>query len=349
MINKIIEEDINYIIKTNLHWDKFKDKTILISGASGLIGSYLLYTFIFLNEYKNLNCKIKCIVRNRDRFNKRFSEFIHKEYIELIVQSVSDEIKINEKVDYIIHAASQASPKFYKVDPVGTIDANVIGTRNLLELARQKNVKSFLFFSSSEVYGQVDEKIKSISESDYGYLDPDAVRSCYAESKRLGENMCVAWYKQYNIPCKVVRPFHTYGPGIRFDDGRVFSDFVSNVVNGDDIIIKSTGEARRAFCYLADAIIAFITVLLNGESGQAYNVGNEEGEISIKNLAYTLRDLFKEKNINVIINESKCSKNYLKSPVKSALPETSKIRALGWQPRYGIKEGFYRTILSYFK
>ena len=160
--------------------------------------------------------------------------------------------------------------------------------------------------------------------------------------------MCVSWANQYNVQCKIVRPFHTYGPGIRFDDGRVFSDFVNNVVNGQDIIIKSTGEAKRAFCYLADAILGFIMVLLNGKIGEAYNVGNEECEISIKDLAYTLRDLFEDKHIDVIINESKCDKNYLKSPVKSALPETFKIRALGWKPRYGIKEGFRRTILSYF-
>lgn len=348
MINHIVEEDLKYIISSDLHWNKFKDKTILISGASGLIGSYLLYTFIFLNEYKNMNCKIICIVRNKEKFCDKFMEYINKGYIELIVQNVSEPLEIDKKIHYIIHAASQASPKFYKVDPVGTIDANVIGTRNLLELAKKNNVLGFLFFSSSEVYGEVGEKIHSISENDYGYLDPIEVRSCYAESKRLGENMCVSWANQYNVQCKIVRPFHTYGPGIRFDDGRVFSDFVNNVVNGQDIIIKSTGEAKRAFCYLADAILGFIMVLLNGKIGEAYNVGNEECEISIKDLAYTLRDLFEDKHIDVIINESKCDKNYLKSPVKSALPETFKIRALGWKPRYGIKEGFRRTILSYF-
>ena len=265
-----------------------------------------------------------------------------------MIQDVCSTIKIDEHVDYIIHAASQASPKYFGSDPVGTLSANTIGTANLLELARKHESEGFLFFSSGEVYGQVQENQLPIPEHVFGYLDPTDVRSCYAESKRMGETMCSSWSHQYGVPAKIVRPFHTYGPEMSLTDGRVFADFVSDVSSGKDIVLKSNGSASRTFCYLADAVSAFFTVLFNGRSGEAYNVGNPQEEISILDLASLLIGLYPKKKLKIIHSYQNKDKGYLKSPVQRSSPDLSKISTLGWQPTTSVKEGFSKTI-NYFE
>jgi len=249
--------------------------------------------------------------------------------------------------DFIIHAASQASPKYYGVDPVGTLMANSIGTRYLLQHAVNTKAERFLFFSSGEVYGVNSDPEQLIGEQDYGYIDPMNVRSCYAESKRIGETMCVAWTQQYGLHTSVIRPFHTYGPGLALDDGRVFSDFVADVVANRNIVIKSNGLAIRPFCYIADATIGFLTVLLNGAKAEAYNVGNPLAEISIRNLAITLADLFPERNIETCFEVPVESNSYLKSYIQRSCPSIEKMRKLKWVPTTSIEDGFRRTVLSF--
>jgi len=174
-----------------------------------------------------------------------------------------------------------------------------------------------------------------------------SVRSCYAESKRAGETMCVCWQHQYGVPAKIVRPFHTYGPGMRPDDGRVFADFVSDVVNARDIQMKSDGAARRTYCYVADATSAFFAVLLNGQSGQAYNVGNPDAEVSVLELARILVGLDPKKGLRVVRRSRPPGDEYVPSAVQRVRPDISKVRALGWAPTTGIEEGFGRTIRSF--
>jgi len=261
------------------------------------------------------------------------------------VQDVSAPIQLDLPHHFIIHAASQASPKYYGVDPVGTLSANVLGTMQLLELARKHPVISFLYFSSGEVYGET--QCFPTKESDYGYVDPTAIRSCYAESKRMGENMCVSWHAQYQVPTKIVRPFHTYGPGMKLDDGRVYADFVRDIIENRPIVLKSSGDAIRAFCYLADATAGFFTVLLNGMNGMAYNVGNSQAEISIKNLAGLLVDLFPEKKLTVLTEIITNDNGYLQSPISRNCPDISRINALGWAPNTSLANGFKRTIESF--
>lgn len=347
MVNPIVLEDLDYILSSNVCFERFRNKTILITGANGLLASYIVYTFLRVNEKKNINCKVLGLVRNKEKSIKKFGELLNRSDFELVVSDVSELTNIDEKIDFIIHAASQASPIFYKVDPVGTINSNVLGTNNLLKIAKEKQVEGFLYISSGEVYGIVDTKDGDVKEEDFGYIDPTNVRSCYAESKRLGETYCVAWSAQHNIPCKIVRPFHTYGPGIKFNDGRVFADFVSNVVNGKDIVMKSDGSSRRTFCYISDAIIGFLKVLLDGEIGQAYNIANTKGDISILELAQMLCELFKEKGLKVIRLKENDNKDYMNSPIKSSKPNINKAKMIGWNPNITLQEGFYRTIISY--
>lgn len=345
-IHPIILEDVDNIIATTpVDWAVLAGKRVLITGASGFLSAYLVETLLHLNHTQGLDIHITALVRNRENFIQRFAAHLNNPYLHALVQDVTQPIHLSEPHHFIIHAASQASPKYYGIDPVGTLSANVLGTMQLLELARKHPVVSFLYFSSGEVYGETLHI--PTKESDYGYVDPTAVRSCYAESKRMGENMCVSWHAQYQVPTKIVRPFHTYGPGMRLDDGRVYADFVRDIVENRSIVVKSAGTATRAFCYLSDATAGFFTVLLRGESGIAYNVGNQEAEISVMNLAKLLVDLFPEKNLRLIQELAQVNNAYLASPISRNCPNVSRINTLGWQATTGLLDGFKRTIESY--
>jgi UDP-glucuronate decarboxylase len=345
MRHPIVEEDLNFIVSADLDWAAFSNKTILISGANGFLPAYMLETLLHLSRMnKAENVKVIALVRNKDKALARFSHHQDRQELKFICQDVSSPIQIDGSVDYIIHAASQASPKFYSIDPVGTISANTIGTTNLLKLAKDKASQGFLFFSSSEIYGQVDRSQIPTAETQIGRLDPATIRACYGESKRCGEAMCVAWSHQYGIPIKIVRPFHTYGPGVSLDDGRVFADFVSDIINNRNIVMKSDGSAIRAFCYLADAIVGFYTVLLKGKVGEAYNIGNPSAEVSILELAENLVAIFPEKNLQVIRDESAQNANYMKSNVSRNVPDITKVMSIGWEPSTSITDGFKKTV-----
>jgi nucleoside-diphosphate-sugar epimerase len=345
--NRIINEDLKAIIQTDIDWQRFNNKTILITGANGFLPAYMVETLYYiLNNSIVDNLKILALVRNKEKAEKRFLHMLNDSNFQLIVQDVCSTITFSEPIHYIIHAASQASPKYYGTDPVGTLNANVTGTINLCELARKNPIESFLYFSSGEVYGKADEHIEEISEINYGYLDPMDVRSCYGESKRMGETICVSYMHQFGVPIKVVRPAHTYGPGMDLNDGRVFADFVKNIVNNENIIMNSDGKSSRAFCYLSDATIAFFKVLLNGEIGEAYNVANPSCEITILDLAEKLVSLFPEKKLKVIRKE-RTGNNYMESKNTRCSATIRKIQFLNWNPSIKIEEGFCKTILSY--
>lgn len=346
--NPIIEEDVARIAASDLPWRQFSGKSILIAGANGLLPAYTVETLTYLNEVDaSMRCRVIGLARNREKAESRFAHLLGRPDFSLLIQDVCSPVAIEDKVDFIVHAASQASPKYYGKDPVGTLSANTLGTHNLLLLARNRGVESFLFLSSGDVYGRVEDSKIPTREDWYGYLDPAEVRSCYGESKRLGETMCVAWHHQYGVPAKMVRPTHTYGPGMALDDGRVFADFVANVVRREDIVLRSQGTARRAFCYLADATLAFFTVLLKGKAGQAYNVGNEDCEISVRQLAEILAGLFPERKLGVRFLPGFTESGYIQSKIDRGSLDTSKIRELGWRPTTGIEEGFRRTIVSF--
>ena len=344
-MNRIIREDLAYIIAHFDEWEMFRNKTVLISGANGFLPAYLVETFMALDV--SYNTSVIALVRNRQKAENRFRHLLSNSNLKIVVQDVTAPIQVEEKIDFIIHAASQASPKYYKTDPVGTLSANVLGTINLIELARKNNVESFLFFSSGEVYGEVKAEDIPIKEDTFGYLNCANVRACYGESKRMGENICVSYHVQYGVPAKIIRPFHTYGPGMALDDGRVFADFVANVVNRQDIVMMSDGSAIRPFCYLRDATLGFLTVLVKGENGQAYNVGNPNEEHSILELAEIMVGLYPDFGLKVIKNIPIADANYMKSPILRNSPNIDKIRQLGWQPEVTAQEGFKRTVASF--
>jgi nucleoside-diphosphate-sugar epimerase len=345
--NKIIREDIEFIVSHNLPWDRFNNATVLISGANGFLPAYMVETLLYLNDKYDKKIKVIALARNREKTLKRFYHHKNRNDLEFIFQDVCEPVKIkkNKKVDFIIHAASQASPRYYETDPIGTLSANIIGTINLLKIAEKEHCKGFLYLSTGGVYGRVEENHIPMKEDDYGYLDPTDIKACYNESKRMGENICVSWFHQYGIPTVIVRISYIYGPGMHLNAERVFPSFVSDVVNHRDILIASDGSATRSFCYIADATLAFFTVLLKGRNGEAYNIGAEK-ETSILELANVLVRLFPENNIKIIKNPAKQPVN-TRSLIQRSLLDISKIKSLGWEPAFDLDKGCQRTMLSY--
>jgi len=345
--NSIIKEDLESIYKADINWSRFAGKTVLITGANGFLPAYLVETLLYVSDcFLDKKIKVIGLVRNIEKAKKRFADYLSNTNLIFIEQDVVEKIQLDVNIHFIIHAASQASPKYYGTDPVGTLNANVLGTSNLLNLAKDHKVESFLFFSSSEVYGLLTSDQMPVKEDHYGYLNPLIVRSCYAESKRMGENMCASYLHQYQVNAKIIRPFHTYGPGMDLNDGRVFVDFVADVLRGENIVIKSDGTAKRAYCYITDAIIAYFKVLLEGKNGEAYNVGNPYNEHSVSELANIMVSIFEDEPLKVIMANTG-NGTYLPSQVSRIVPDINKLKDLGWEPKVSAKEGFYRTVTSY--
>jgi nucleoside-diphosphate-sugar epimerase len=345
-----IDDDVKIIVSESIDWLYLNGKTILITGASGFIPSYVVYTLLKLNETFCLDETIYIIalVRNKVKAETKFSSFLKNKYFHLIIDDVAstDIVKnIAVKIDIIIHAASQASPKYYGIDPVGTLKANSIGTINMLDLAKNNGSEKFLFISSGEVYGTLDNKLSKIREDYTGNVDITNVRSCYAESKRIGETMCVCWSHQYNLHVNMLRLSHTYGPGIELNDGRVFADFVKNIVQNEDIILTSDGKSKRGFVYITDMILALFRVLFYGENKQAYNVA-ADSEVTILELAKILCGIYPDKNIAVKF-KNVVSPNYIRSSSTNVSLCADKIKKLGWRQKIQIEKGFKRMIESY--
>lgn len=340
---QIVSEDFERIICGSA-LSRLQNQTILVTGANGFLPSYMVETILHLNDNYKTNCTVLALVRNLSKAKTRFSKYLGRSDLQFIESDVVDFKKTSIPVHYIIHAASLASPKHYGVDPVGVMKANLLGTQVLLEYARNSGIKSFLFFSSGEVYGQVVSEQVPTSEDQYGYVDILNIRSCYAESKRAAETLGICYSHQYNVPFKIVRPFHTYGPGMALDDGRVFSDFVADVVYKRDITVKGDGSAVRAFCYISDAVEAFFKVLLVGVPRKAYNVGNPAGAMSILELADLLVSITPKLGLKVRFAERLESANYLTSPINKNIPNISEIVKLNWSPRFIPLDGFSRTL-----
>lgn len=349
MYNQSVFEDVDAIASATLPWEELHGSTVLVTGASGFIASYIVEVLLRLNDKFDAEIKVVALVRNVNKAHAQFSHHLNRGDLALLVQDVCDPVvsPLCGGVDFIIHAASQASPSYYGTDPVGTALPNVVGTVNLLKLAAKEKTKALLFVSSSEVYGEVPCESLPVKESNCGSVNFTQVRSCYAESKRMGEVACISWMHQFGVPVKIVRPFHTYGPGVSLDDGRVFADFTSDILHNRDIVMKSDGLSSRAFCYVSDVVLGIFMVLLSGAPGEAYNIGHS-AETRIIDLATTLAGLFPEKNLGVVKHDAPGG-GYIPSKVARSVPDISKMKGLGWNPTVSLEDGFRRMITSYMQ
>lgn len=281
----IIREYVKSVVAADfIPWEKLQDATILVTGATGLIGTSFIKSLDYVNTIKKLNIKILALVRNEARADERFADIIPHGMIRFIVGNVEDLPEVKEKVDYILHAASQTASKEFVQHAVETIETSVLGTFNLLKLAKEKQCKGFVYLSSMEVYGY-PEKGHKVTEDEIGAMTPLDLRNSYPISKVMAEAMCCAYVREYNVPAMICRLTQTFGPGVHYNDNRIFAYFGRCVKEKKNIVLKTKGETERCYLYTTDAVTAILTILLKGEPGQAYNAADESTYCSIAEMA----------------------------------------------------------------
>lgn len=335
----IVKEDIAGILQEDIRWEKLKGATVLLTGASGMIGRYILQTLLALNE-QGWEMTIYGLLRHPEKLPEELRTKIHT-----LCQDVTAPVPEELRFDYVIHTASPASPRIMDEDPAGTMAANVLGAWQTLQAAQRSRAKGYLFLSSREVYGKPVEGQDVFTETTYGLVDPLDPRSCYPEGKKAAETMCACFHKQYGIPVRAARLAHTYGPGMTLDDGRVQADFIRDVINNRDIVVKSDGTAQRTYTYVADAVAGLFFMLLNApEEEIVYNISNEQALVTIRQLAETLAGLFPEKGLHVQVLGTMRPGQGGTAPFASGVLSSGKLQALGWRPRYSLAEGLRRTV-----
>ena len=330
------QKDILYIFKADLPWDKLSGCNILVTGATGLIGGCLVEA-LMMNP--NRNYHVYASGRNEERARKRFAEFAEVKAFHFIQHDVMLPLQSDVDFDYIIHAASNASPNFFTQKPVEVIKSNIDGVANLMEYGLTHGMKRFLYVSSGEVYGEGDGRI--FTEDYSGYVNPTSPRSCYPSSKRAAETLCVSYAAEYSADVVIARPCHTYGPHFTEQDNRVYAQFIRNVLRGKDIVMKSTGEQFRSWCYVVDCASALLYILLKGESGKAYNIADEKSNICIRELAETIAEIG-EKKVVIDVPDADEKRGY--NPVMKSVYSTERLEAMGWSARFDIREGLKHTI-----
>lgn len=316
------------------------DSVVLITGATGLIGKSIIKRILHFNKQTSNPVQVIALVRNLDKAKNIFPEDTNLSFWATDICKLQPE---RRNIDYIIHAASQTSSKSFVTEPIETITTALSGTKNVLELAKINNIKGFVYLSSMEVYGapNTDEKITENSSSN---LDTMAVRSCYPESKRMCESLCASYAFEYGVPAKVVRLTQTFGPGVEYNDGRVFAEFARCAIEGSDIILNTKGETKRNYLYTEDAVNAIITVLVRGNTGEAYNAANESTYCSIYEMACLVAERYPEKNITVVVKDTGNTAEKGYAPVLHMNLDTTKLRSLGWRAITCLGEMYDRMI-----
>jgi nucleoside-diphosphate-sugar epimerase len=320
-------------------WLKLENKSILITGATGLIGSFLVDVVMYRNKHYDANISLYAVSRNGQYGAERFRHYLHSPLFHYIQQDISEKLSFDFNAHFIIHAASNSSPSSYVSDPVGTLKANVWGVANLLEYAVKTHTERLLYVSSGEVYGEGDGS--DFIEKFSGYVDCLTPRACYPSGKRAAETLCASYAVQYSMNVVVARPCHIYGPTFTSSDNRAYVQFIENVLHKKDVVLKSEGTQVRSYCYVADCVSALLFLLLCGESGQAYNIANKESNISIAELAEIIAMAGGQKVIFDLPSETE-KKGY--SIVSRAVLSAEKLESLGWKPIYDIDKGINNTI-----
>ncbi len=343
--NPVVEEDLRVVFSGGLPWERLSGKTVVVTGAAGLIASYLIEVLLYRNEVvAGAPCTVVALVRDKEAAERRFAHHKSRPDLRFLVQDVAAPMPPDLRTDFVIHAAGNATPRSFGVDPVGTYKAAVLGTHQLLEHAYQAGCEAFLLLSSGAVHGVVAGDDTVITERVMGTVDPLDPYACYAESKRMAETMCASWARQFAVPTRMARLGHTYGPGLRREDDRAFAQFVYAIVDRRDIVLHSDGSAVRAYCYLSDAADALFRILLMGGDGEAYLVAHAAASCSIRELATLLVELFPERGIQFKRASGLAGSVANKDPIRPL--NTSKLFSLGWSPQVDIASGFHRTIQS---
>lgn len=339
----IFAEDINNVAVADfIPWEKLSGKTVLITGATGLIGRTLVYGLNRANKIHGLNMRVLALVRNRARAEERFKAILADDMLTFVVGSVENMPVIFESVDYIVHGASQTASREFVNHPVETLQTTLNGTMNLLQLGKEKDIKGFVYLSSMEVYGY-PEKGHKVKEDEIGRFEPQNMRNSYPIGKIVSENLCCSYAKEYGIPAMSIRLTQTFGAGVNYNDTRVFAYFARCVKEKTNIVLKTKGETERCYLYTTDAATAILTVLLNGKAGEIYNAADESMYCSIAEMA---EQVAKSAGIEVVYDIQDTAANGFPDTLYMDL-DTSKLQKLGWCPLEQKLIEMYRRMILY--
>lgn len=324
-----------------IDWEKLSNKTILISGATGMIGTCLIDVLMLQNETKKSDIHVIAMSRNESRAKERLGKYWNRTQFEYISCDINETIPECGHIDYVIHAASNTHPLQYSEDPVGTIASNIIGTKNLLDYAVSHGAKHFCFVSSVEVYGENRGDTEKFDESYLGWIDCNTLRAGYPESKRVGETLCNAYDKTYGLEFSIPRLSRVYGPTMLLSDTKAISQFIKKAAAGEDIVLKSEGKQKYSYTFVTDAAAGILYTILQGEKGQAYNVADEESDITLKDLAQTLARIANTKVIFELPDEKE-RRGY--STATKAMLNADKLKKLGWNAQVHMPAGLRCTV-----
>ena len=330
------KEDILKIFSQDLPWGKLSGTNILVTGATGLIGDCLVET-LMMNPKRDY--QVYASGRNEERARLRFKAFADDPAFHFVKYDVMQPLECDVNFDYIIHAASNANPKFYATQPVEVMKANFDGVANLINYGLKHGMKRFLYVSSGEVYGEGDGRV--FTEDYSGYVNCATPRACYPSSKRAAETLCVSYAAEYGTDIVIARPCHVYGPYFTEQDNRVYAQFIRNVLRGEDIVMKSTGEQFRSWCYVVDCVSALLYILLKGECREAYNIADSTSNISIRELAETIAKIG---NRQVVIDVPDTDEKKGFNVVTKSVFSIDKLESLGWKTFSNIEYNLKNTI-----
>lgn len=311
-------------------------KRILITGATGLIGSFAGDMLLYANKTENAGIEIYLLARDEKRLRERFVSSLDEKRLHLLVQDVVEPLGLDIEADYIIHAAGDGFPAAFREHPVETMTPALFGTYQLLQYARGNAPQKFLYISSGEVYGKSLSADHAFTEQECGYLDSMSVRSCYPMAKRCAETLCVSFKEQYHVPVIIVRPSHTYGACTSIHDNRATVQFLNDAVAGKNIILHSAGKQMRSYTYVADCVSGVFTVLINGSNGEAYNIANADSRVSIAEFAQIMS---KKAGTDFIVKKPDVNEEKEHTPIEYAVLDSSKLERLGWHGQYDIHKG----------
>ena len=339
--SKTYKEDLRHIADLDLPWEKLKDASVLLTGSTGMFGSLLIDVIMAKNE-AGLNCDVYGINRDLKKAEERFDRWLENERLHLIGHDVNEPflMKDLDKIDYVLHMASNTHPVQYATDPIGTITTNIIGVQNMLELAVWHDASRFMFVSSNEIYGESRGDTELFDEDYCGYVDCNTLRAGYPESKRCSEALCQAYKVQKGLDVVIARPTRSYGPTMQFSDTKAISQFIKKGLSGEDIVLKSAGTQLYSYTYAADAVSGLLTILLKGKDGEAYNIADEGSDLTLKDLAQMIADMSGSKVVFEVPDAIEAA-GYSKA-TKARL-SGNKLKKLGWKPGCTIESGLDRT------
>ncbi len=347
--DKVLQNDIEEIADNGFIAEQLDGKTVLVTGATGLIGSQVVKALACCNRKKDLNIRILAYVRSREKAERVFGKLLERGDVVIAAGDVNQSIELEEDVDYIVHGASPTSSKYFVSNPVETIMTAICGTNHILEFAKKKQVKGMVYLSSLEVYGTPDGSLTYITEKDYGYIDPLNIRSSYSEGKRMVECLCASYAKEYQVPVRIARLSQTFGAGVEYNDGRVFAEFARCAIEKRDIVLHTAGNTVRSYCYTKDAVSALLYILLKGADGEAYNVTNMQTAVSIREMAELVCEIFPESGIQVVVDIPEDIEKFGYNPEMIIRLDSSKLENLGWKATVGLKDMYIKMSKSSFQ